>query len=118
MKIILSTETSVTAMRLKNQIINSVKGEVENVSIDTWSYTRSRNNFDILYHNPVQYTQDLSKHVLFKIEIDGCNVVLSTVWWKDNPMPSYEMLCLHVGRMTEMLLRYYSGKYIKISIVG
>lgn len=117
MKIILSTENSITAMRLRDQIIKSVKGEIEGLSIETWSYTRSGNNFDILFHNPEQFTLEPAKNVLFKLEVDGSNVLLSSVWWKNNPEPLYESVCLHTGRLTEMLLRYFSGKYIKFSVV-
>ena len=113
MRIILSTENSLTAMRLREQIIKSVKGKI----VGTWSYTRSSDNFDILYHDPIQYTQDPYKNVLFKLEIDGSNVVLSSVWWKKNPEPQYEIVCLHTGRLTEMLLRYFRGKYIKFTVV-
>lgn len=34
-----------------------------------------------------------------------------------NIEPSDEIKCLHVGRLTEMLLRYFSDKYIKLSII-
>lgn len=117
MRIILNTENYLTAIRLRDQIIKSVKGEIEGLSIETWSYTRSGNNFDILYHDPDQYTQDPAKNVLFKLEIDGSNVLFSSVWWKNNPEPLYEFVCLHIGRLTEMLLKYFSGKYIKFSVV-
>ena len=117
MRIILSTDNSLTAMRLRDLIIKSVKGKIEGLSIETWSYTRSRNNFDILYHDLEQYTQDPAKNVLFKMEIDGSNVLLSSAWWKNNPEPLYEIVCLHTGRLTEMLLRYFRGKYIKFSVV-
>lgn len=113
MRIILSTENSLTAMRLREQIIKSVKGKI----VGTWSYTRSSDNFDILYHDPIQYTQDPYKNVLFKLEIDGSNVLLSSVWWKKNPEPQYEIVCLHTGRLTEMLLRYFRDKYIKFTVV-
>jgi hypothetical protein len=117
MRIILSTENSLTAMRLRDQIIKSIKGEIDGLSIDTWSYTRSGDNFDILYHDPAQYTQEPNKNVLFKLEIDGSNVLFSSVWWKKNPEPSYEIMCLHTGRLTEMLLRYFRGRYIKFTVV-
>lgn len=117
MRIILGTENALAAMRLRDQIIKSVKGEIEGVSIETWSYKKSGNNFDILFHDSEQYTQDPQKNVLFKLEIDGSNVLFTSVWWKANPKPSIEMMCLHTGRLTEMLLRYFGGKFIKFSIV-
>lgn len=117
MKIILSTENFLSAMRLREHIIKSVKGEIYGVSIDTWSYTKSSDNFDILYHNPIQYTQDPNKHVLFKLKIDGSNILLSSAWWAKNPEPLYEMVCLHTGRLAEMLLRYFRNEYIKFTVV-
>lgn len=117
MRIILNTENSITAIRLRELIIKSVKGEIQGTSIDTWSYTKSSNNFDIIYHNPEQYTQNPAKNVLFKLEVDGSNVLLSSVWWKNNPQPSHEIICLHFGRLTEMILRYFNSRYIKFSII-
>ena len=117
MKIILITENSLAAMRLRDQIIKTLKGEIYGLTIETWSYTMSGENFDILYHNPIQYTRDSLKNVLFKLDLDGTNIILSIVWWKKNPEPSYEIKCLHTGRLTEMLLRYFSDRYIKLTIV-
>ena len=48
MKIILTTETSLAAALLKQQIITAVKGENTNILIDTWSYKRSGDNYDII----------------------------------------------------------------------
>ena len=104
-------------MRLKEQIIKSIKKEVEGVDIETWSYTKSKEGFDIIFHDVPQYVDDGKKNVLFKIELDGSIVSLSSVWWQKNPEPSVEMICLHVGRLTEMLLRYFRESFIKFSIV-
>ena len=117
MKIILSTENFLSAMRLRDKIIKSLKGEIKGVSIDTWSYTKSSDNFDIIFHNPIQYIKEPNKNVLFKLEIDGSNILLSSAWWTKNPEPSYEMVCLHTGRLTEMLLRYFRNEYIKFTII-
>lgn len=116
MKIILSTNNLLTAMALRSRLINSIKGEVDGVKIQTWSYVKSGDNFDILYHNPSQYVQDPLKNVLFRLQLDGENVVLSTAWWSKNPEPSKEMQCYHVGRLTEMLLYHFSDNFIKYSV--
>ena len=117
MKIILTTETALAAMVLKNQIIAAVKGEVSGVTIDTWSYIKSGDNFDILYHDAEQYVNAPEKNVLFRVEASGQEVSFSTAWWKSKPEPSREMLCLHTGRLTEMLLRYFSGSYIRFNVL-
>lgn len=117
MNLLLVTENSLTAMRLKNNIIKAVKGEMSGIAIETWSYKRSADNYDIIYHNPPQYIDAPEKNVIFRVQLDGAVVSLSTAWWRNNPTPSKEMLCLHVGRMVEMLLRYFAKDYIKISIV-
>jgi len=117
MKIILTTETGLAAMVLKNQIIAAVKGELEGVTIDTWSYIKSGDNFDIIYHDADQYVNAPEKNVLFRVETSGSEVVFSTAWWKSKPEPSREMLCLHTGRLTEMLLRYYGGTFVKFNVL-
>lgn len=117
MKIILTTETSMSAVVLKNQIIAAVKGELVGQTIDTWSYIKSGDNFDVLFHNPPQYTETPESNVLFKVEVEGLDVYLSTAWWKSKPQPSREMSCLHTGKLTEMILRYFSSSFIKFSIV-
>lgn len=117
MKIILTTETASAAVVLKNQIIAAIKGEIEGVTIDTWSTTRSAESFDIIFHDAEQYVSAPEKNVLFKVVVEGTEVVFSTGWWKANPEPVREMLCLHTGRLTEMLLRYFPGSYIKFNIV-
>lgn len=117
MKVILNTENTFQAIKLRELIIKGIKGEIDNVKIDTWSYTKSVENFDIVFHNPDQYLKDPEKNVLFKLDVDGSFNVLSIVWWKKNPEPSVEMKCYHIGRMVEMLLRYFSNNYIKLSIV-
>lgn len=117
MKVLLQTESPLMAMSLRDYIIKSVKGQIEDVKIETWSYIKSSDNFDVIYHDPQQYVDDPEKNVLFRVEIDGSIVSLSAAWWKKNPEPSIEMMCLHTGRLTEMLLRYFRNSYIKYSIV-
>lgn len=117
MKIILTTETASAAVVLKNQIIAAVKGEIEGVTIDTWSYTKSGDKLDILYHDVEQYVNAPEKNVLFKVIVEGTEVILSSGWWKSNPEPSREMICIHIGRLAEMLLRYFPGCYIKFNII-
>lgn len=117
MKIILTTENAFQSIKLRELIIKAVKGDLDNIQIDTWSYTKSGENYDIIYHNPPQYVENPEKNVLFRLEIDDSIVQFSIVWWKKNTEPSDEIKCLHVGRLTEMLLRYFSDKYIKLSII-
>lgn len=117
MKIILTTETAMAALVLKNHIIAAVKGEIDGVDIDTWSYVKSGDNFDIIYHNPPQYLNSPERNVLFRVEVDGTEVSFGSAWWKSNPEPLREMICLHTGRLAEMLLRYFSGGYIKFNVV-
>ena len=117
MKVLLQTESPLMAVRLKDNIIKSVKGQIEGVKIETWSYIKSSDNFDVIYHNPQQYIDYPERNVLFRVEVDGSIVSLSTAWWKRNLEPSIEMMCLHTGRLTEMLLRYFRNSYIKYSIV-
>jgi hypothetical protein len=117
MKIVLTTENIFAAARLKDLIIKSVKGDLEGVNIDTWSYTKSSDKYDILFHNLSQYVNDSSKNVLFRVEIDGVNVIFSSAWWTKNPEPSIDMICLHMGRLTELLLTYFRSYYSRYSII-
>lgn len=117
MKLILNTNDIISASRLQHNILTSVKGEIDGVSIETWSYTSSMEKFDLLFHNPPQFAYDQSKNVLFRVYTDGSNVVFSVVWWKSNPKPSEEIICLHLGRLTEMLLSHFRGEFSKLSIV-
>ena len=117
MKLILNTNDILSATRLKQHILSSVKGECEDITIDTWSYTSSMEKYDLLFHNPLQYVSDNTKHVLFRVYTDGSNVVFTIVWWKNNPKPTEEIMCLHLGRLTEMLLANFRGEYSKLSIV-
>lgn len=117
MKVVLTTETASAAVVLKNQIIAAVRGELDDVKIDTWSYIKSGDGFDVVYHNSDQYTDEPEKNVLFRVDVEGSEVIFSAGWWKNKPMPKKEMLCLHTGRLTEMLLRYFSAKYIKFNVV-
>lgn len=117
MKIVMTTETSLAAMVLKNQIIAAVKGEIKYITIDTWSYIKSRDNYDIVYHDLPQYVETPEKNVIFRVESEGNEVTFSTAWWKNKPEPQREILCLHIGRLTEMLLRYFSGTFIRFIVL-
>ena len=118
MKIVLTTETSLAAMVLKSQIIAAVKGEIKDVTIDTWAYIKSGDNYDIIYHDVPQYVDAPDKNVLFRVEAEGNEVTFSTAWWKNKPEPKREMLCLHTGRLTEMLLRYFPGTSVRFNILN
>lgn len=117
MKIIITASTTLDALRLRDQVLNTIKGLDINHTIDTWEYVKSGDNYDIIFHNPKQYTdEDKSKNVLFRVSVDGVNLVFTTAWWSVNPEPSREMLCLHTGRLTEMLLAHFGKNIIKYSI--
>lgn len=116
MRIILTTESALSGARLKDRIIKAVNGTLEDVTIDTWSYIKSGDGFDVIFHNPQQFVEDPHKNVLFRVEIDGSNVVLSTAWWSGREAPVREMLCLHTGRLAEMLLCHFSAYISKFNI--
>lgn len=118
MKIVLNTDSALSAIFFRNTIIKAIKGNIDDIFIRAWSYTRSGDNYDIIYYNLEQYTRHPEKNVLFRLTTDGANIVFSTAWWRKNPEPEKELLCLHVGRLTEMLLRYYSDYFIKFTIIS
>ena len=117
MKIVLTTETAMAAVVLKNQVLAAIKGEIEGVDIDTWSYIKSGDNFDVIYHNPSQYVNYPERNVVFTVAVGGTEVTFNSAWWKTKPEPSREMLCLHTGRLAEMLLRYFSKGCIRFNVV-
>lgn len=110
MKVILSTYSPLAAALLQQQIIRSLKNEAK-ASYLTWSYVKSKEQFDIIYHNPDQYIKESEKNVIFRIYVDGYDVVFMPMWWMKNPQPSEDMICLHIGRLVEMLLRYFSAEF-------
>ena len=77
MKLILSTENAFKTIKLREQIIKALKGELDNIKIDTWAYTKSNENYDIIYHNPSQYVDAPDKNVLFNLEVDDSIVQFS-----------------------------------------
>ena len=117
MKIILTAESSLSAITLKREIISAVKGEVDSCVIDTWSYKKSGDNFDVIFHNPSQYVDSPDKNVVFRVVVEGTEVILSSAWWSSNPQPTREMICLHIGRLTEMLLIYFSASFVKYNVI-
>lgn len=117
MKIILSTESFFSAAILKEKIIKGTQKNEDSFLIETWSYKKSGDNYDIIYHDVPQYMDDAAKKVIFRVETDDRNVVLSTAWWANNPEPSHQMISLHVGRLTEMLLTHFSDKFITYRII-
>ena len=117
MKIVLNTDSILSAIRLKGAILRAVKGENPDILIETWSYVKTVDNFDVIYHNKNQYVKDPTKNVLFKVLQDGTDVLLIVAWWKKNPEPSREMRSLHIGRLVELLLTYFSSKFISFKIV-
>lgn len=117
MKIILTTETNLAAVILMSQVIAAVKGNIDGVNIDSWSYIKSGDRYDIIFYNQPQFAKVPERNALFRVEVEGSEVVFSTAWWKSNPEPSKEMLCIHTGKLTEMLLKYFRGGFIKFSVV-
>lgn len=117
MKILLNTENAMSAMRLRDKIIKALKGELNGINIDTWSYVKAKDNYDIIYHNPEQYVETPEKNVLFRLLIDGEMLAITVAWWSKNPEPTDEMVCLHIGRLTEMLLRYFRSDFINFNVV-
>ncbi|MDE5810424.1 MAG: hypothetical protein K2H59_09150 [Muribaculaceae bacterium] len=100
MKIVIKCASAIAANRLKNQIVEDVKNE----ELMTWSYKRSGNNNDIIFHNPSQYVNDDTKNVIFVVTTDDNSVVLETSYWKGKPEPSREIKALHTGRLVEAIL--------------
>lgn len=104
------------AQRLKDHILKAVKGQDNAITVDTWKYIKSGDDFDIIFHDVPQYVQNVSKNVVFRVGVDGMNVVFSTAWWAANPVPAREMFCLHTGRLIEMLLNHFSDCIVKFTI--
>lgn len=117
MKVILNTENAYQAVRLRELIIRGVKHELDNVEIDTWTYTKSAEEYDIIYHNLPQYVNNPDKNVLFRLVLDGADVIFKLVWWKGKPEPDEKVKALHTGRLVEMLLAHFMQSVIKLSIV-
>lgn len=117
MRIVLTTESVYIASRLRDKILRSIKGEEADVKIDTWSYVKAADDYDIIYHNPSQFINDPAKNVIFRVILNGENVIFSCAFWAKNVEPSHEMYCLHVGRLTESLLTYFSKDVSKFSVI-
>jgi len=118
MKIVLTANGVYAASRLKDRIIRSVRGDEEDIRIETWSYLKSTDGYDVVFHNPSQYVDDPSKNVVFKVELDGENIVFSCAYWTRNPEPDRNMYCLHIGRLTEMLLNCFSKEISRFIVSG
>lgn len=111
MKVVLNTYSSLAAAFLHQGIIRSLKDGNRIESLTTWSYVKSKEQYDIIYHNPDQYVNEPDKNVIFRIYVDGSDVVFLPMWWMKNPRPTEDMICLHVGRLVEMLMRYFSAEF-------
>lgn len=109
MKIVIECASAIAAKRLMNQIVEDVKNE----ELRTWSYKKSRNNNDIIFHNRSQYVDEDDKNVIFVVTTDNNAVVLKTSYWRGKPEPSREMNALHTGRLVEAILgQGYSGSFM------
>ena len=117
MKIVLTTENVYIASRLRDKILRAVKGELPQEQIETWSYAKAAENIDVIFNNLPLYTDTPQNNVVFRVELNGENIIFSTAYWTRNPQPEHKMYCIHVGRLTEMLLTYFSGDFSKFSIL-
>lgn len=117
MRIILTTENTFAAARLKDRILKAVKGELPQGAINTWSYIKAADNYDIIYLNQPQFTDIPEKNVVFRVELNGENIIITPAYWTHNPQPSNEIFCLHVGRLTEMILTHFQSDFSKFSIL-
>lgn len=117
MRIVLTTNDVFTASNLKNTIIEAIKGNITDYSIDTWSYRKAGDGFDVIFHNPSQFVDNPSKNVIFRLEQDGENVLFTGAFWTSNPQPSRELFCVHIGRLCEMLLTYFSRDILRLSVI-
>ena len=70
MKIILTTETNLAAVILMSQVIAAVKGSIEGVNIDSWSYIKSGDRYDIIYYNQPQFANVPERNALFRVEVE------------------------------------------------
>ena len=117
MKLIATTEDVFAASRSQVMIKQALQGNDQTGStIETWAYTRSKDNYDIIYHDAKQYVGDPEKNVIFRMELDGCNLVFQTAHWVNKPTPTREMDSLHTGRLLEMLLSHFSRYISQVSV--
>ena len=117
MKLIATTVDVFAASRLQLMIKQAIKGEhPAGMRVDTWAYTRSGDNYDIIYHNVSQYVDDPARNVIFRMEQDGSNVIFTAAHWVNKPTPTHDMDCLHAGRLLEMLLAHFSRYITQVSV--
>lgn len=117
MKLIATTVDVFAASRLQLMIKQAIKGEhPAGLRVDTWTYTRSGDNYDIIYHNVPQYVNDSAKNVIFRMELDGSNVIFTAAHWVNKPTPTHDMDSLHIGRLLEMLLTHFSRYITQVSV--
>lgn len=118
MKVSLIAGSSINALNLRSKIIEATRCLDDSTGVRTWSYTKSKEEYDLIFHNPAQYVDVPSKNVLFRLTLDGAIVSFEPVWWSSNPKPDDDVICLHIGRLTEFLLRYFKNYFIKFVIVN
>lgn len=109
MKVVITTDNMFVAYRLKSEILSALNNN--DCEIKTWTFEKAKRggqDVDIIYHNPSQYTNNPKKNVLFRVVVIDNNVQFFVSWWKNHPVPSRDMICLHIGRLTEMLLCNFS----------
>lgn len=117
MKIVVSTDSLFSAACLKVEILKAIKGEKPDITIDTWAYKKSKDDFDVIFHNLDQYVADARKNVIFTVVQDDADILFSITWWKGNPEPSWEIKSLHAGRLVEMLMSHFNEEFVSFKII-
>ncbi|MDE6577258.1 MAG: hypothetical protein K2K58_03705 [Muribaculaceae bacterium] len=114
MNVKLSLPTTHSATIVKANLLRRIR----NNEIPTWSYTRSNENDDVIFHNPSQYIEDPEKNVIFTIELNqrDNSILFSSNWWSQNPVPNEQQILHHVARLGEMLLKNFYNSGFKIVI--
>lgn len=69
MKIVVSTDSLFSAACLKVEILKAKKGENPDITIDTWTYKKSKNDLDVIFHNMLNNLYILT---------EKCNSLLKT----------------------------------------
>lgn len=116
MRIVLTTDDVYKAARVKDKILKAIKGELFQYNIASWSYTKAADNYDIIFCNNSMFTESQVNNVLFRVDLNGENVIFTTAYWSVKSQPSHQMYCHHVGMLTEILLTYFQGDFTKFSI--
>lgn len=105
-----------TSSQLLKEIITQIKSKTAS-SVITWSYIKTDDGQNVIFHNPSQYTSNPSKNVVFSVGTKDNLVCLENGYWKANTIqPSEDMIYFHIGRLIEMLLSNFRDFFDKITI--